>query len=110
MGQWLIRRNKYLHILLDMEGVTEDGKCSMCTKQMEIKCTDCIGGNYFCRECCLQAHMRSPFHRIAQWTGAHFAPTSLCRLGFRLFLGHNGAPCPLTVEVRHIFVVKHLMK
>ncbi|KAN0140496.1 hypothetical protein V8E53_001705 [Lactarius tabidus] len=42
--------------------------------------------------------MRSPFHRIAQWTGAHFAPTSLCRLGFRLFLGHNGAPCPLTVE------------
>ncbi|KAN0129865.1 hypothetical protein V8E53_012337 [Lactarius tabidus] len=81
-----------------MEGVTEDGKCSMCTKQMEIKCTDCIGGNYFCRECCLQAHMRSPFHRIAQWTGALFAPTSLCRLGFRLFLGHNGAPCPLTVE------------
>ncbi|KAN0141115.1 hypothetical protein V8E53_000871 [Lactarius tabidus] len=110
MGQWLIRCNKYLHILLDMEGVTEDGKCSMCTKQMEIKCTDCIGGNYFCRECCLQAHMRSPFHRIAQWTGAHFAPTSLCRLGFRPLLGHNGAPCPLTVEVRHIFVVKHLMK
>ena len=29
----------------------------------------------------------------------HFAPISLHSLGFQLCIGHNGDPCPLTVEV-----------
>src|ERR1700677_1316072 len=103
-GQWLSRRDRYLHILLEMEGLIKGTNCSMCTKKMEIKCSDCLGGNYFCKECCLQAHMRSPFHRISRWTGAHFAPTSLYALGFKLCLGHDGAPCPLTVEVCFMFI------
>ena len=48
--------------------------------------------------------MRSPYHRIAQWTGSHFAPTSLYSLGFMLCLGHSGKPCPLTVEVLPSYV------
>ncbi|KAH9017156.1 hypothetical protein EDB84DRAFT_1276642 [Lactarius hengduanensis] len=79
-----------------MEGLTSAPKCSMCTKSMQIKCSDCIGGNYFCKDCCLRSHMRSPFHWISRWTGSHFAPISLMLLGFKLCFGHDGKPCPLT--------------
>src|ERR1700691_820456 len=99
MGQWLEVRSRYLHLLLEMEGLTRAPMCSMCTSAMDVKCSDCLGGNYFCTDCCIQAHKRSPFHRISCWTGKHFAPTSLLSLGFKLFLGHDGNPCPLTVEV-----------
>ena len=99
MDEWLEHRAKYLDLLLEMEGLTRAPKCSMCSSSMALKCSDCIGGNYFCVTCCLQAHIRSPFHRLARWTGLHFAPTSLYSLGFKLCLGHAGDPCPLTVEV-----------
>lgn len=101
MDQWLAHRSRYLHLLLEMEGLTKASKCSMCTNMMEIKCSDCIGGNYFCKPCCLQTHKRSPFHRMSRWTGAHFTPASLYSLGFLLCLEHDGEPCPLTVEVWH---------
>ncbi|KAH9012749.1 hypothetical protein EDB84DRAFT_1278521 [Lactarius hengduanensis] len=84
MNQWIDIRSRYLHLLLEMEGLTSAPKCSMCTKSMQIKCSDCIGGNYFCKDCCLRSHMRSPFHRISRWTGSHFAPISLMLLGFKL--------------------------
>jgi hypothetical protein len=84
---------------LEMEGLTQAPKCSMCTSIMEVKCSDCFGGNYLCRPCCLQVHKRSPFHRMSRWTGTHFTPTTLYSLEFKLCLGHNGEPCPLTVEV-----------
>ncbi|KAI9430515.1 hypothetical protein H4582DRAFT_1823951 [Lactarius indigo] len=84
-----------------MEGLTRAPKCSMCTMSMQIKCSDCVGGNYFCKECCLQIHTRSPFHRMSCWTGTHFAPISLISIGFKLCLGHDGKPCPLTVEDMH---------
>ncbi|KAH9012129.1 hypothetical protein EDB85DRAFT_1877901 [Lactarius pseudohatsudake] len=98
MSQWIDIRSRYLHLLLEMEGLTSAPKCSVCTKSMKIKCSDCIGGNYFCKDCCLQSHMRSPFHRMSHWTGSHFAPISLMLLGFKLCLGHDGKPCPLTEE------------
>src|SRR6267378_4182922 len=62
-------------------------------------CDDCFGANYFCRTCCLDAHQRSPYHRILRWTGSHFVPMSLYQLGFILHLGHHGMPCPNTLEV-----------
>ncbi|KAH9030738.1 hypothetical protein EDB85DRAFT_1866206 [Lactarius pseudohatsudake] len=96
MSQWIDIRSRYLHLLLEMEGLTSAPKCSVCTKSMQIKCSDCIGGNYFCKDCCLRSHMRSPFHRMSRWTGSHFAPISLMLLGFKLCFGHDGKPCPLT--------------
>ncbi|KAH9013825.1 hypothetical protein EDB83DRAFT_2233173 [Lactarius deliciosus] len=106
MGQWIDIRNRYLYLLLEMEGLTRAPKCSMCTSSMQIKCSDCIGGNYFCKGCCLQTHMRSPFHRMSRWTGAHFAPISLRSLGFKLCLGHDGQPCQLTVESASLISVE----
>ncbi|KAN0125265.1 hypothetical protein V8E53_015656 [Lactarius tabidus] len=65
---------------------------------MHVKCLDCLGANYFCRICCIKSHKCTPFHRLARWTGTHFTPISLHSLGFVVFLGHHGDPCPLTVE------------
>ena len=104
MDQWIHVRNRYLHLLLEMEGVTKAPKCSLCKEAMAVKCGDCIGGNYFCVSCCLQAHKRSPFHRLFHWTGAHFSPISLYSLGFKLCLEHDGEPCPFTVDVRCVTV------
>ncbi|KAH8985344.1 hypothetical protein EDB86DRAFT_2810252 [Lactarius hatsudake] len=101
MSQWIDIRSRYLHLLLEMEGLTSAPKCSMCTKLMQIKCSDCIGGNYLCKDCCLRSHMRSPFHRMSCWTGSHFAPISLMLLGFKLCFGHDGMPCPLTPRRTH---------
>src|SRR5882757_11086513 len=86
MGRWLQLRDRYLHLLLEMQGLTRDPTCSICSKPMEIKCDDCFGANYFCRTCCLDAHQRSPYHRILQWTGSHFVPMSLYQLGFILLI------------------------
>ncbi len=102
MGKWLQHRDRYLHLLLEMLGLTRDPTCSMCTNTMEIKCDDCFGANYFCRSCCLDAHQRSPYHWTLRWTGDHFVPTSLHELGFILYLGHHGMPCPNTYEVHHV--------
>src|ERR1700761_4728049 len=99
MDQWLQVRGRYLHLLLEMKGLTKSPMCSMCKKGMEIKCNNCLGGNYFCFACCLQAHKQLLLHHIFCWTGAHLSPTSLYSLGFKLCLGHAGDPCPLTVEV-----------
>ncbi|KAI9428962.1 hypothetical protein H4582DRAFT_1828355 [Lactarius indigo] len=98
MSQWTDMRSRYIHLLLEMEGLTSAPNCSMCTSSMQIKCSDCIGGKYFCKECCLQTHMRSPFHRVSRWTGTHFAPMSLMSIGFKLCFGHDGRPCPLTTR------------
>ncbi|KAH9024662.1 hypothetical protein EDB84DRAFT_1564332 [Lactarius hengduanensis] len=77
MKQWLELRKRYLHILLEMEGRKTIDKCS---------------------DCCLEAHRRSPFHRPLQWNLTHYTQVSLHSLGLSICLGHDGAPCPQTVE------------
>jgi hypothetical protein len=99
MDQWLLLRRKCLDILLEMEGRSPRSKCSICKTHAEIKCPDCYGSPMFCKSCCIDEHRRSPFHRPLQWTGTHYASVSLTSLGFILFIGHAGEPCPGTVEV-----------
>jgi hypothetical protein len=114
MGQWLQAQARYLHLLLENEGLTRAPTCSMCNNAMEVKCSDCLGGNYFCKPCSIQSHKCTPFHRMARWTGRHFSPVSLYSLGFVLFLGHHGEPCPITIEVclnsLHICICHPLIK
>jgi hypothetical protein len=98
MGKWLHMCARYLHLLLENEGLTRAPACSICDTQMVVKCSDCLGANYFCRTCCIHSHKWTPFHWLAHWTNTHFRPVSLHSLGFILFLGHHGDPCPLTVE------------
>ncbi|KAH8988705.1 hypothetical protein EDB83DRAFT_2305041 [Lactarius deliciosus] len=98
MKQWIGLRNRYLHILLEMEAQGRSDKCSKCTKKPEIRCPDCFGSLSFCKECCLDAHRNSPFHRPLLWNTTHYTPVTLHSLGFALYIGHGGAPCPQTPE------------
>ncbi|KAF8268729.1 hypothetical protein EI94DRAFT_1576850 [Lactarius quietus] len=81
-----------------MEGRPAPDRCSICSSAADIKCPECFGAPSFCRDCCLEAHRRSPFHRPLRWTLTYFTQVFLQSLGFSLFLGHCGAPCPKTVE------------
>src|ERR1700733_9002035 len=105
MEQWLEIWNKYLHILLEMEGRPSIPKCSLCNRHGDIKCPDCFGAPLFCKGCCVKAHRCSPFHHPLQWTTTHYTPVSLHSLGLVLFLGHGGAPCPNTVEVCTLLLI-----
>ncbi|KAH9015585.1 hypothetical protein EDB85DRAFT_1810850, partial [Lactarius pseudohatsudake] len=58
------------------------------------RCPDCFGSLSFCKECCLEAHRNSPFHRPLLWNTTHYTPVTLHSLGFALYVGHGGAPCP----------------
>src|SRR4029077_20392339 len=98
MEQWLGLRSKYLRILLDMEGRPTTPKCSICKDKFEVKCQDCFGAPLFCKSCCVLTHSHLPFHRPLLWTATHYTPVSLHSLGFVLYVGHDGSPCPRTVE------------
>ncbi|KAH9016367.1 hypothetical protein EDB84DRAFT_1276902 [Lactarius hengduanensis] len=98
MEQWLQLRSKYLHILLEMESHPSFPKCSVCHEHGDIKCPDCVGAPLFCKSCCVKVHRHSPFHRPLLWTATHYTPVSLHSLGYVLFFGHAGEPCPQTVE------------
>src|SRR6266568_8374786 len=99
MEQWVQLRSKYLHILLEMEGRPSTPKCSMCKVYAGFKCPDCFGAPLLCKDCCVETHRCSPFHRPLKWTATHYSPVTLQSLGLVLFLGHGGVPCPRTVEV-----------
>ena len=99
MEQWIQFRSQYLHILLEMEGKPISDTCSVCRKCASVKCPDCFGSPSYCRTCVPYVHWHSPFHRPLLWTATHYTQVSLQSLGFALYLGHSGAPCPSTVEV-----------
>ncbi|KIJ05107.1 hypothetical protein PAXINDRAFT_29465, partial [Paxillus involutus ATCC 200175] len=58
------------------------------------RCADCFGRPMLCTSCCRSAHQLHPFHHVEQWSGDHFAPSSLRAAGLVLQLGHGGARCP----------------
>jgi hypothetical protein len=59
-------------IMLEAIGVEGDAPvvCSKCEGSVEIhetsvyRCADCFGFPILCRQCVLDEHSRSPFHRI----------------------------------------------
>src|ERR1700735_449932 len=85
MEQWLEIRNKYLHILLEMEGRPSIPKCSLCNRHGDIKCPDCFGVPLFCKGCCVKAHRCSPFHHPPQQAPTPHPPLSLSPLFFFFF-------------------------
>ena len=99
MEQWIQFHSQYLHVLLETEGKPVPDNCSLCGTSAYIKCPDCHGLPSYCKICVLYAHQHSPFHRPLVWTATHYTQVSLQSLGFVLYLGHSGLPCPETVEV-----------
>ena len=79
-----------------MEGYAppETWTCNDCLLAGQWRCRDCFGGVVLCRGCCRRRHEQLPFHQQEIWTGSFFAAAFLWEAGLRLYLGHNGDPCP----------------
>lgn len=125
--EWLPERQAYLDKLLHHEGLSDADNNPLCagcgTNTGVIKCQDCFGGQLCCADCVLQGHALLPLHRLLVslcsfripclplmlvlqcWSGSFFAPTSLYSLGHRVYLGHEGKPCPNTRSVADSFTV-----
>ena len=74
-------------LLLENEGLTREPTCSMCDNPMDVKCSDCLGGNYFFRNCAIQSHQHTPFHRLPHWTGDTLPLSHCIHLVLCCFLG-----------------------
>jgi hypothetical protein len=48
----------------------------------------------WCRECCVSAHMRAPFHRIQMWNGNNFERLDLLTQELIIDLAHYPDDCP----------------
>ncbi|KIJ16595.1 hypothetical protein PAXINDRAFT_75084 [Paxillus involutus ATCC 200175] len=81
MREWLEYEEEYLEALLRREGA--DGRtCSKgCGRDRVYRCADCFGRPMLCTSCCRSAHQLHPFHHMEQWSGDHFAPSSLRAAG-----------------------------
>ena len=61
---------------------------------MSWRCHDCFGETVFCTRCLVEAHERTPFHRVSKWDGNTFYRSSLSDAGVVLNIGHKGRSCP----------------
>lgn len=96
MGEFMSGSDEYLSKILEHEchsTSTPDTSCS-CGAPSLFQCAACDVAPYFCSPCIVVQHTSLPCHRLQQWRGQHFEPTSLMDLGFVYAVGHNGEPCP----------------
>lgn len=128
MEQWMGHRDEYLDELLRRDGLSAGSPqhgCHACEKTdvaNVMRCRDCAGGRHFCADCILSAHGALPLHRVEvstspsssstvliasqRWNGAFFdTTTTLCDLGLRVQLGHNGSCCPRSLKNKVPFTV-----
>lgn len=97
LNEWLPKRDHYLETIVELDGRKEREHCSICTKaDVAWRCLDCFSAPEFCQQCCQEAHVRDPFHRVESWSSTHWTPSWLAQTGVKLHLGHGGAPCPST--------------
>lgn len=88
------RSGSYLDILMQSYGPPNDVRCRQCPLEGKWRCRDCFGGALLCRGCCRRTHLYLPLHRIERWNAKFFEPSALWDVGVRLYLGHQGGPCP----------------
>ncbi|KAJ7791737.1 hypothetical protein B0H14DRAFT_2395344 [Mycena olivaceomarginata] len=96
----------------------ESGACCSQCRQASVplpdrpglyRCTSCYGDQMLCADCMVLAHRTNPLHRIEEWEGAFFVPSSLKALGLRVQLGHHpGERCAEPVPLHSQFVVLHV--
>ena len=101
MSQWKeTKRRSYLEALYNSYGRgDQDGRCSACQIGKAVwRCQDCHDTRLYCVLCFRTRHSSNPMHRVEKWTGRYFERASLWQVGVKLFLGHNGGPCPLSAD------------
>jgi len=96
LREWLPQRAMYLKTMLAGEAPRDPMSiCATCGKrEAKWRCKNCFGGRMLCSVCCRNEHLARPFHRIEAWNGRHFAVGALWQVGLKLYLGHQGMPCP----------------
>lgn len=86
--------------------------CPLCdTSDALYRCSDCFGGELYCKDCVVYLHARTPLHRLQVrfqllrrllytdfysqiWNGLFFERITLKALGLRVQLGHDAnTPC-----------------
>lgn len=73
-------------------------------------CEDCTPSNWHCKQCMVEIHKLTPFHRVCEWSveSQYQASTTLANLGLKLHLLHeDGSSCTSngihrTLQVLHI--------
>lgn len=80
---------------MEAEAPPQPRLCQNCQQaDADWKCIECLGRPTTCAQCCREAHLRSPLHRVLKWTGTHFTSAWLAEIGVKIHLGHGGLPCP----------------
>ncbi|KAF8602462.1 hypothetical protein BDV93DRAFT_411800, partial [Ceratobasidium sp. AG-I] len=69
-----------------------------------FRCTSCIGAGTMCSSCVLSLHQHTPTHRIRSWDETSWVECSLAALGFTIFLGHDGKPCPTGKRLSNLHI------
>jgi len=49
--------------------------------------------------CCRERHSNDVFHKIQRWNGRFYQMGCLWQVGVKIYVGHNGKPCP---NARHV--------
>ena len=94
LREWLEYRNLYLQEVLTLEAPPPDTRCTSCQSRLGIyRCTDCIGDQLSCPDCCCRLHRLTPYHRIKRWNGTYFEGSDLVSLGLVIHVGHGGQDC-----------------
>jgi hypothetical protein len=115
MNTWIPLIQSFLDEIVRRDGPgshSVDGPCHSCNNTTPLfRCNECFSNALLCKSCILNAHQQTPFHRIQvgpllynsftqcshrlqEWNGLYFKQTSLCALGQRIQLGHDGSACP----------------
>ncbi len=69
--------------------------CRTCQATEDLyRCLYCMTQPIYCSAEMREYHELTPFHRIEKWTGTHFQPAWLSEVGLKIYLGHQGNPCP----------------
>lgn len=75
-----------------------DEPCQCGRGVRRFRCRDCPWHPPVCSACLLQTHQYEPFHWAEVWTGHCFRQIDLVHIGLRIYLGHEGQPCPALNE------------
>ncbi|KEP45061.1 hypothetical protein V565_323500, partial [Rhizoctonia solani 123E] len=103
LRQWLDSfADSYLDTLYARDSPPPIPHCSLCTSPTNTdaltdalyRCMSCIGAGALCSMCLKSLHRFTPTHQIKRWDGSSWVGSSLFDIGYVLFIGHHGQPCP----------------
>ena len=96
------KRNAFLMKILEQKATGRNilgvaGKC-VCGVGMPVwRCFDCVDKRATCLLCFRSRHKNDIFHRVEKWNGAFYQKAALWQVGVKIFVGHNGEPCPRSI-------------